>query len=118
MRRRALMAATVALAVLAGCSSGAAKGTISGRLMTVGGPLGNADQPLPGTVVLADSGGRSTMVEVGDDGAFYVHVAADSYSPSGNSPLFGDGMYECRAEEPVVVQASAPVTAEVDCAMK
>jgi hypothetical protein len=112
------MAATVALAVVAGCSSSTAKGAISGRLMAVGGPVGNADHPLPGTVVLTNPDRRSTMVEIGDDGTFDVHVAAGSYSLSGNSPLFGDGMYECRAEGQVVVQASTPVTVEVDCAMK
>jgi hypothetical protein len=118
MKRWIFVAAMIVSMVLTGCSSGSAKGTITGSLMAVGGPVGNAAQPLPGTVVLMNSSGRSTTMTVSDDGIFEVHVAAGSYSLSGSSPLFGDGRYDCLADGPVQVQVSTPVMVEVDCAMK
>jgi len=103
---------------LSSCTSAGAEGTISGRLLAVGGPSDIPNRPMPGTVTVTNTNTqRQQSVSVGADGQYSVSVAAGGYTLTGASPLFGDGTYTCRSEQPVRVTAATASSVDVICLM-
>src|SRR5450432_860348 len=113
MKRLGAVAGIIALLLLAGCTAasglpsgpgqpsssghgsghglGSAEGTVIGRLVREGGPLGPggtqpAERLLPGSVQFTTAQGRSVVVQVGKSGRFSVRLPAGTYSVSGRSP--------------------------------
>jgi len=96
--------------------SGYGNGTVTGRLLAVGGPPPGAPRPMtPGTVTL--SGPRQYRVKVDPQGRFHVTVDPGAYRATGTSPLFGSGKYLCRADHPITVSAATAGTVDVYCHM-
>ena len=106
------MLATVLLA--SGCGGGAAQVStpvpvvrthlVSGTLAQVGGPAGNPPRYPDGTITLT-SGTGAVSTAAAHHGRFSVRVAAGRYTVTGRTPSFGDGTYECRAGQPLVVDS-------------
>jgi hypothetical protein len=108
--KRLLVAISLAAMLLTACAGApdpvAPPGTVTGRLMLEGGPIGPGgrqpgQRPIPGTVQFADRGHRLTLAQVGSSGDFSVRLPAGSYAVSGRSPR--------------VIEASNGADREVTC---
>jgi hypothetical protein len=98
---------------LSGCGASHPTGTISGRLVAVGGPAGLAPRPLRGTVQFA--GPDTGSVTVGNDGSFRIDVATGTYALEGHSPLYNGGRVACRPRANAVVHEAATTNVLVMC---
>jgi DNA-directed RNA polymerase specialized sigma24 family protein len=100
-------------------TSGGDVGSVSGRLLAVGGPSDTPARPLPGTVTLTDTLSKQRhSVTFGGEGTFTLSVPAGAYEVVGHSPQYGDGGYTCRAKHPVRVSAGQSVQVDVICEEK
>jgi hypothetical protein len=94
-----------------------ASGTLTGRLIMVGGPAPGAPSAVSGTVVL--SGGVSAdHRDVGPDGTFRFSPPPGRYRLTGTSPSYGSGIYPCRANGRPHVQANQTTRADVVCELR
>jgi hypothetical protein len=107
----AILAVTV-LAVGLSCCGGHPTGTISGRLVAVGGPV-TRPRPLRGTVEF--TGPETKEVTVGSDGTFQIDVPAGTYIVEGRSPLYNGGRSPCRPSANAVVHDAATTNVLVTC---
>jgi hypothetical protein len=97
-------------------SAAATTGTITGRLVAVGGPAGATNRALAGTVSITDTRTRHReSIPVGADGRYSIRVAPGTYLVEGHSPSYGDDTYPCQAAGPVQVTADATVRSDVTC---
>lgn len=114
----ALIGLVVGLMMALAGDSGAAMGTVEGKLALEGGPpsqSGNAVHPVRGTVILSRVGSDETYRTVAaTDGTFSVDVPAGTYRLSGKSPLarFGNGR-EISSSAAASVQVGADHTRRV-----
>jgi hypothetical protein len=76
-------------------------GTVSGRLVAVGGPPGLRPRPLPGTVEV--TGPETRSVTVGNNGIFQIEVETGPYTVVGHSLLYNGGTLPCRPRGAAVV---------------
>jgi len=94
-------------------------GSVSGRLVRVGGPSPGAAVGVVGRVVLAaEKNGREDWMTTSSDGRFAVAVPAGIYRVAGYSPdVRSEGKeLRCTAAAPVTVQAGLPAEGvEVVC---
>jgi hypothetical protein len=107
---RVVAVATLLMIGLAAC--GHPTGTITGRLVTEGGPRPRP-QPLHGTVLF--TGPETKSVPVGKDGTFRIELQAGTYTVVGHSPQYQDSMYSCRPDASPVVRDSATTSILVVC---
>ncbi len=138
--RRVLAAGVVVLALAVGFVAGwfahspgspngsspqPATGTISGRLLAVGGPA-DESRPLGGRIFASSRGnifvptgsGRFTG-SVGSDGEYSITVPPGHYTVEGRSPQYNGGRTPCLAAKmPVIVRDGGDVVANVLCQMK
>lgn len=100
-----------------------ATGTISGRLLAVGGPPGSEPRPLGGRIFASSRGnmfiptgsGRFTA-SVGSDGEYSITVPPGKYTVEGRSPQYNGGRTPCLAAKmPVIVRNGGDVVANVLC---
>jgi hypothetical protein len=108
----------------AGHGLGSAEGTVTGRLVREGGPLGPggtqpAERLLPGSVQFTAARGRSVVVQVGTSGRFSVRLPSGTYSVSGRSPdimeVSANGsQHETVCSVPLHVTITPPHTAKID----
>jgi hypothetical protein len=109
-RFRVVAVATVLVVGVASCSH--PMGTISGRLVAVGGPTPR-ERPLPGTVQF--TGPDTKSVAVGKNGTFRVELQTGTYRVVGHSPLYQGSMYACRPDGNPVVHDSVTTNILVVC---
>ena len=94
-------------------------GSISGRLLAVGGPSPGSPRPLRGEIVVTDASGASVAtVEVPSDGSFSVVVPAGNYTVEGRSKYYNGGRTACFARKPVVIADGTSVETDVFCQEK
>jgi hypothetical protein len=124
--RDAIAAAALSLVVVTavtGCQhsgpDGITAGTVTGRLLRVGGPAPGSPVPLPGSVTAAGPGGHpSGTVSVGKDGWFTIrNLPVGRYWLTGTSPLIGSGRATCRAVAAVRVRTGHVSRADVICSI-
>jgi hypothetical protein len=123
MRRRTapyrwlLLAGSLTLTIgAAACSSGntpTATGTLSGRLLRVGGPAPGEAEPLSGSVEVVSPSGERTQVQVEADGMFSFDLPAATYTLAG-SPATGSYL-PCPTESGVVVTAGSTSSTDLTC---
>ena len=94
---------------------GTGLGTVSGRLLLVGGPAPGF-RTTSGTVKL--HGARSTQGAVDRRGHFVVAVDPGTYRVTGTSPDYGNGRYLCQAAHSVVVVAAETRHVNVFCQLR
>jgi hypothetical protein len=84
--------------------------TVTGRMISVGGPIGSSDDPAPGTITAAnDAGVVFAQVQTEDDGRFEISLAPGTYLLTGRSSHYQSGQVDCEAEgEVVVVEEDLP----------
>jgi len=108
-----------------GSSPQPATGTISGRLLAVGG-LVDETRPLGGRIFASSRGnifvptgsGRFTA-SVGSDGEYSITVPPGKYTVAGRSPQYNGGRTPCLAAKmPVIVRDGGDVVANVLCQLK
>ncbi len=99
----------ISVSLAAACSK--PTGTITGHLYRVGGPVGVAATPVPGTVYVSDDG----SVSVGPDGSFSIDVPAGTYTLSGSSPLIEDNAPGCGSRKAVTVEVGVIAKMDVIC---
>jgi len=135
-RLRVVLAATVAMivgvtGVVAACGAtasaaphGAVRGTVTGRLVREGGPIGPGGQqpgnhPVSGQVRFVRRGHHPVRVQVGKSGRFNVRLAAGRYAVAGSSPgldLPGrKGWHSCSEPMHVTVRAGHVTRITVAC---
>ena len=107
---RVVAVATLLTIGLASC--GHPTGTVTGRLVAVGGPTPR-ERPLPGTVRF--TGPETKSIPVGKDGRFRIELQTGSYTVVGHSPLYQGSMYACRPDGNPVVHDSATTNILVVC---
>lgn len=117
----------VGLALLTACSAGsggkahptlthsplpdlAGKGTISGRLLAVGGPVGASPSPQHGRVVVRHAGRLVMTIPVPKDGRYRVTIVPGTYWIRGYSPQYDDGRAACRGPHPTVTVHAGETT--------
>jgi len=112
-----LLAGLVTLtAGVAACSSSetpTATGTLSGRLLRIGGPAPGDAQPLSGSVEVVSPSGERTQVQVEADGIFSLDLPAATYTLAA-SPATGSYL-PCQPESGVVVTAGTTSSTDVTC---
>jgi hypothetical protein len=94
MRRAPAVACVAALLLSAGCAAASPApphGTVTGRLVLEGGPLGAGGQqpgtrPIPGTVQFTGGHHQRILVRVNGSGRFTVQLPAGRYWVSDRSP--------------------------------
>ncbi len=99
MKQLPAITSVAAMLLLAACaatgqqaSQGASTpGTVTGRFLREGGPLGPGGQqpgerPIPGTIQFTAAGHRLITVGVGSSGTFSVSLPAGTYQVAGRSP--------------------------------
>jgi hypothetical protein len=99
------------------------QGTVTGRFLREGGPLGPGGQqpgerPIPGTVQFTAAGHRLITVGVGSSGAFSVGLPAGTYHVAGRSPqimeVSSDGtQHETPCSQPLSVTVTARHTTKI-----
>ena len=109
-RFRVTAVATLLIIGLVSCNH--PMGSISGRLVAVGGPTAR-ERPLPGTVQF--TGPETKSVTVGKDGIFQIELRTGTYRVVGHSPLYRGSMYACRPDAHPVVHDSATTSILVLC---
>ena len=83
---------------------GAGAATVTGQLIIVDGPRGDAGAPIPGTISASRVGDLATFtVSATADGLFRIEVAPGTYTFSGTSPLYLGGEANCEAAGTVTV---------------
>jgi hypothetical protein len=153
MKRLRVVIGAIAVLVLVGCAAAhrstsshgtavrgraSTRGTVTGRLLLEGGPLGPGGQqpgarPIPGSVRFAGGPGRAVQVRVGHSGTFSVRLRSGTYHVSGRSPaviqvsngavigakgqLVSGSKHELSCSEPlsVTVTARQPARITVTC---
>jgi hypothetical protein len=92
-------------------------GSISGRFMAVGGPVGVlSPRPLQGigTVQITNTKtGQTQTVDTGTGGSFATSIAPGTYTVKGTISTYQSG--RCAANKQIVVQPKATTTADVYC---
>jgi hypothetical protein len=79
-------------------------GSVTGSLMLSAGVSAAGFHGLPGTVRLIGQHGQGTIVHVGSDGAFSVHLPPGRYLGFGSSPHFlSVPRMPCRGRSPIIV---------------
>lgn len=121
MRPALAVLACVALAVCPSCSGssgGSAQGTIVGRMVAIGGPVGASARPLSGKVTA--TGSETRTVDVPSDGRFILRVSPGIYGLTGRSPQYRvDGKSAmCGSLGLVHVEEHQTASADVVCAEK
>jgi hypothetical protein len=114
----------VAVAVVvgtAGCSAPKEVGTLSGRLLVIGGPslqqsANGGGFPVSGKVtIIGPSGSRD--VHVGSDGTFAVDLSPGRYSLKGSTePTVGRGP-DCTTTNKIEIAAGSHMTVDALCPM-
>ena len=124
--RAAIAAAALSLTVVstvAGCQhsgpGGITAGTVTGRLLRIGGPAPGSPVPLPGMVTATAPGGHpSSTVSVGKNGQFTIrNLPVGRYRLTGTSPLIDSGHATCRAAHSVRVRTARVSRADVICSI-
>jgi hypothetical protein len=108
-----------------GSSPQPATGTISGRLLAVGGPAddtwplgGRSFAAIRGNIFVPTGSGRFTA-SVGSDGEYSITVPPGQYTVEGRSPQYNGGRTPCLAAKmPVIVRDGGHVVANVLCQVK
>jgi hypothetical protein len=78
--------------------------TVTGRMVSVGGPIGSTADPAPGTITAAnDAGVVFAQVQTEEDGRFEISLAPGTYFLTGRSSRHQSGQVDCEAEGEVVV---------------
>jgi hypothetical protein len=94
-------------------------GTIQGRLLTYGGlSLSPQGRPFEGHVRATAAKGKAVVVAVPSDGNFALQLPAGTYSLTGASPEYGDGLYLCLAPDKVTVAPGRTAKQDVICSEK
>lgn len=89
---------------------------VTGRMMSVGGPVGTSADAAPGTITAAnDAGVVFAQVQTDDDGRFEISLAPGTYLVAGRSSLYQSGQADCEAEGHVVVVDADLVDVNVLC---
>ena len=121
VRVACVCAALAVVVVLAGCSRDSSRGTLTGHVYMVGGPVvrgpGPAARPLAGRVV-ATGGAGSYTADVGSDGAYTLQVPPGRYEVSATSPSYNDGLSPCRVAGTVIVAANTERTVDIYCQVR
>jgi hypothetical protein len=89
---------------------------VRGQLRTTGGPAGAPSDRWPGTITV--DGPVHTSVPTDAQGRFRLLLPPGRYRLTGHSPRYGDGRYQCRAADPLVVRAQTPTHVDVLCQLK
>jgi hypothetical protein len=94
-------------------------GTLSGRLITVGGPAPGSPSPVAGAVTVT-GGGVHLDVKVGLDGAYSVSLPAGRYTVVGHSPsVTAEGAaMPCPGRKEARVTPGATVVLDAVCSIK
>jgi hypothetical protein len=101
-----------------------ANGTISGRLLAVGGPCCLAPRPLAGSVSIGRQIDRnapvvwSHVLAVDADGRYRISLPPGMYVVDGHSPQYDAGRTPCVARTMVAVSVGWDVVANVLCQEK
>ncbi len=91
-------------------------GTLSGRLIAVGGPPGAADTTLEGTITIKGPGGSVLHADVGKNGVFQIQLSPGTYRLSGRSPQYNGGTTDCTTATPTTtLVANRTTTADIIC---
>lgn len=91
-------------------------GTLSGRLIAVGGPAGAAETTLAGTITIKGPGGSVLHADVGRNGVFEIQLSPGSYRLTGRSPQYNGGTTDCTTATPTTtLVANRTVTADILC---
>ncbi len=78
--------------------------TVTGRMISVGGPIGSSADPAPGTITAAnDAGVVFAQVQTEEDGRFEISLAPGTYLLTGRSSFYQSGQVDCEAEDEIVV---------------
>jgi hypothetical protein len=77
-------------------------------LRMIGGPSPGLNKPVAGTVVAIGPSGDRCSITVGDESASRFDLLPGVYTITGRSPSFGDGKYECSAQQQVTVSERPP----------
>ncbi len=112
------VACAATIAFPAACTDGhhPPSGTITGRLLAVGGPAPGTARPLSGTVRLENVATHvATEVPVGRNGRYSASVSVGTYEVKGRSPMYGDGGYACAAEKTVAATTKMTAVSNVYC---
>jgi hypothetical protein len=124
--REAIAAAALSITVftaVTGCQQsgpdGITAGTITGRLLRVGGPAPGSPVPLSGSVTAAAPGGHpSATVSVGKNGRFTIrNLPVGRYRLTGTSPLIDSGHATCSAAASVRLRTGRVSHADVICSI-
>ena len=116
------LAAVLLPAACSAAHSASSPGTVNGRLVLEGGPLGPGGQqpgtrPIPGTVRFADGHHRPVTVRTTSAGAFSVQLPAGRYQVSDRSPrvllVNADGTSSQEWSTPVPVTITAHHTTTI-----
>ncbi len=131
----AVMRATVAVAAMvlvgacgaasagsaASAPLGGARGTVTGRLVREGGPIGPGgkqpgEHPIPGQVRFTSAGRHPVRVKVGTSGRFSVRLLPGRYAVTGSSPGLDAPGGRGRCSEPMHVTVRAPQVRKITVA--
>ncbi len=116
-RWAALLALSLAAFPLVGCTS-SDRGTLTGHLMSVGGPAGVPSHPMDvGAVTVHGPGGDHT-VPVSTSGRYTLTLRPGTYTVTGRSPGFLDGRGGCSATAEVTVNRGRTSGADVFCQLR
>jgi hypothetical protein len=131
MKRLQAITGVAAMLLLAGCAAAgqqasqdaATQGTVTGRFLREGGPLGPggqqpAERPIQGTIQFTAAGHQLITVRVGSSGTFSVSLPAGTYQVAGRSPriieVSSDGtQHETPCSQPLSVTVTARHTTKI-----
>jgi hypothetical protein len=112
------MAVGVGALLFAGCADDEPKGTVTGTLQLIGGPMGGTQELGDGWIEITPSQGSPVQqVEIDQDGHFTASVPPGSYSFVGHSSRYGGGEYPCVGPKGLTVGESETTTVTVNCMM-
>lgn len=98
------------------------RGTVTGRLLMVGGPAGTEPRAVGGSITAVATSpldaSQSFDVAVDEDGDFRVSLPVATYSVFGRSPLFNSSSIPCFAAGPLLVGPVQSVHVDVLCHRK
>lgn len=109
----------VGVALVASCGGTPSRGTVSGHLYIIGGPLPlgaatRSPQPVTGQVVARGPAGTHTAT-VGADGRYAMQLSPGTYVVTGTSPNFNSGNSPCPSDGKVTVVRNQTRTVDVYC---